>query len=347
MSDQPVAKIFFATKFKFIYVKRESVKKWQSMEQINLDPKELFTQGIMIEKSIPSKEVIELIQSIKCNYESVELIRIGGLGDGGYLFPDIFADVDYCFSPGVNNIASFEEHLASEYNVKSFLADASVDHPPLENNKFHFTKKFLGSEVCDEFITLSTWMKRVGMEGKSDLFLQMDIEGFELDVLIKEDLKILNKFAGMIIEFHWLQKIFDPFTFKMFKAIFSKLFEEFCIVHIHPNNCCGIATYDNVSIPRVAEFSFLRRDYLKKVNRLSDLSLPNKLDNPNLIHNDDIILPSIWWKKQGTNFIKILEGTYSVIHIIIEALLCNCVLIFYNCGMVWRYPGRLLLLKKL
>ena len=84
---------------------------------------EFFQRGIMVDPSIPPKEVIGLINFIHCNYEPVELIRIGGLNDGGYLFPDIFADIDYCFSPGVSYSASFEEHLANEYNIQSFLED--------------------------------------------------------------------------------------------------------------------------------------------------------------------------------------------------------------------------------
>ena len=72
----------------------------------------------------------------------------------------------------------------------------------------------------------------------------MDIEGSELDVLIKEDMDTLNKFVGMIIEFHWIDQIYENYTNKMFNAIFSKLFEKFCIVHIYPNNCCGLASYE-------------------------------------------------------------------------------------------------------
>ena len=93
-------------------------------EKINLNPYELFNQGLMLEKSIPTKEVINLIDFIKYNYEPVELIRIGSIGDGGYLFPDIFKEVNYCFSPGVSNIACFEEHLANKYNIKCFFNDS-------------------------------------------------------------------------------------------------------------------------------------------------------------------------------------------------------------------------------
>ena len=268
------------------------------MNKINLNSFEMFNQGIMVSKSIPSIIVEEFINFIKSNYEPVELIRIGANGDGGYLFPDIFNEVSFCFSPGVSDIASFEEHLANEYSINSFLADASVNAAPFKNNHFHFTKKFLGARKNELYFTLSEWMEMVGIGEKNNLFLQMDIEGGEIDVLIKEDMKTLNKFVGMIIEFHWIERLFENYTYKIFNGIFSKILETFCIVHIHPNNCCGLARYDNVTIPRVAEFSFLRRDFLKKVKKLDKLTIPNQLDFPNVLKKEDIALPDIWWKKQ-------------------------------------------------
>lgn len=267
------------------------------MTEINLNPYELFNQGIMVSKSIPKGQIMELINFIKLNYEPVDLVRIGANGDGGYLFPNIFDEVSVCFSPGVSNIASFEEYLANNFNIKSYLADASVSEAPINNDNFHFTKKFLGARSNNLYFTLSRWIEIVGMNDKENLFLQMDIEGGEIDVLIKEDIETLSKFVGMIIEFHWLDRMFESNTFKMFNAIFSKLLEDFCIVHIHPNNCCGLAEFDNVIIPRVAEFSFLRRDFLRKVTRLDEMSIPNKLDFPNVKETKDIILPDIWWKK--------------------------------------------------
>ncbi len=33
---------------------------------------------------------------------------MGGENDGGYLVPDDLEGIEYCFSPGVSNIATFE-----------------------------------------------------------------------------------------------------------------------------------------------------------------------------------------------------------------------------------------------
>lgn len=79
---------------------------------------------------------------------SQELMRIGGSGDGGYLGPKDLRGVEACFSPGVALNASFETALA-ELGIRSFLADYSVDSPPVENPLFDFQKRFLGVQSED------------------------------------------------------------------------------------------------------------------------------------------------------------------------------------------------------
>lgn len=70
-----------------------------------------------------------------------ELIRIGGRGDGGYLIPNDLDGISACFSPGIAASSTFEEELADKYGIKSFMADYSVDHPPISHDLFHFEKK--------------------------------------------------------------------------------------------------------------------------------------------------------------------------------------------------------------
>ena len=73
------------------------------------------------------------------------------------------------------------------------------------------------------------------------MILQMDIEGFEYDVLIETPRSILKKFRIILIEFHNFNQIFIQYGLKMIKYIFDKLNTDFYIVHIHPNKCCGIS----------------------------------------------------------------------------------------------------------
>ena len=50
--------------------------------------------------------------------------------------------INFCFSPGVGNISSFENDMSLK-KIKSFLADYSVDYDSSKNSLIDFEKKFL------------------------------------------------------------------------------------------------------------------------------------------------------------------------------------------------------------
>ena len=67
------------------------------------------------------KSVIDqLLSSIRDNYINIELIRMGGNGDGGYLIPNLMNEIDHCFSAGVSDIAHFEKELLEKYDINCF-----------------------------------------------------------------------------------------------------------------------------------------------------------------------------------------------------------------------------------
>ena len=82
------------------------------------------------------------------------LIRIGGQGNGGYLLPDDLDRIGACFSPGVDDVATFETHLVRDYHILCFLADASVNKAPSEHPLITFEQKFIGSDPAENFIGL-------------------------------------------------------------------------------------------------------------------------------------------------------------------------------------------------
>jgi hypothetical protein len=129
------------------------------------------------ERSNPGdlRRLIGQLRPEDCGYE---LIRIGAPADGGYLIPNDLNGSEYCFSPGVSTISTFENHLA-EWNIKSFLADYSNECPPIIRPEFVFDKKCLGCGIDGNHITLSAWKERYLPRYQGDLLLQMDIEGSE------------------------------------------------------------------------------------------------------------------------------------------------------------------------
>lgn len=263
---------------------------------------EAFKKHFWIEETNSKAELENFIKRFKENYISCELIRVGAEGDGGYLLPNILKDIRYCYSPGVNDNMSFEEELSAKYNIKSFMADASLDKAPKTGPNFEFISKYLGAFSDNKFITLSDWINETSGFNDIGKILQMDIEGSEYDVLIFEDGKTLSSFSTMIIEFHDLQNIFKKDFIRTISSIFEKIYKYFSICHIHPNNIGGLIELDGIKVPRVMEITFIRNNYIEQCSDNKNIILPNILDVKNSKNMQDIIMPDIkmpeiWWKK--------------------------------------------------
>ena len=128
------------------------------------------------------------------------------------------------------------------------------------------------------------------------MILQMDIEGAEYDVLTFESTVTLGRFSAMIIEFHGLDRFFDRHFLHTTSIIFEKLYRNFSICHVHPNNCCGVTSLNGVDIPNVIEVSLLRHDLIDQFKSAATPSLPHRLGRKNVPDNDDIHIPTIWYK---------------------------------------------------
>lgn len=254
-------------------------------------------KGIIVQKTAPRKDIELFFRRFREKYVSIELVRVGGENDGGYLVPNNFKNVQYCFSPGVADTAEFEFQLSEEFAIKSFLADASVNGLPIEDKNFKFLKKFIGSRTYGDFITLSDWVDHCIGKSSANSILQMDIEGGEYDVLTFESAEMLSQFSTIIIEFHGLKNMFEKNFLNMITAIFEKLYLNFSICHVHPNNSSSIEAMGVLKVPKVIEVTFIRNDFVDEFLSDSKVSLPHYLDRKNLKELDDIVMPEIWWKK--------------------------------------------------
>jgi hypothetical protein len=111
------------------------------------------------------------------------------------------------------------------------------------------------------------------------IFLKMDIEGSEYDVLpdVLADETTLGAIVGMAIEFHdcgarWAE----------IAELFERLRPRFAVVHVHANNCSPMA--DDLPIPMVLEVTLVNRRLLTEdeQRRASTLRYPVPgLDHPN------------------------------------------------------------------
>ncbi len=220
------------------------------------------------------------------------LIRIGGESDGGYLVPDDLGGISALFSPGVAETADFEVDFARR-NVPCYLADYSVEAPPVSSPLFHFEKKFLGPRTEGITMTLDDWVARHAPAG-DDLMLQMDIEGAEYGVLLSTDQATLRRFRIIVIELHALHEIWQPKGLELISLMFAKLLTHFDVVHAHPNNCLPPEGYGDLLVPPVMELTLLRKDRSKKREPVSQF--PHALDRVNVPKLKDYPLPSCWYR---------------------------------------------------
>jgi hypothetical protein len=251
----------------------------------------LFKNNIRIGKTTEKQKLVEFMSSVKPIKTNHELIRAGGETDGGYLVPNDLDGVEICFSPGVSEVADFEVYLARR-GIRCFLADYSVEAPPISNSLFDFEKKYLGPKETDIFMTLENWVERKA-SNKDDMILQMDIEGAEYGVIFDTGSQTLRRFRILVIEFHSLEHLCDPAGFELINLAFTKILKDFEVVHIHPNNCFAPIQYMDIAIPPLMEFTFLRKDRI--ANRSHSLCFPHPLDRKCVAEKVDVILPQCWF----------------------------------------------------
>ncbi len=247
--------------------------------------------GLHTVRQTRRNDLVDLMRSLRPFDSGIELIRLGPNGDGGYLVPDDLDGIKFVFSPGVSTESGFEQDLANR-GLRVFLADYSVEGPAEENPQFVFEKKFVGSFPSESTMTMDDWKRRSIQDDRSDLLLQMDIEGSEFETVLSMSQELLSQFRIMIVEFHYLHQLWNKPWFRHVSRAFQKLLSTHSVVHIHPNNCCGSFASHGLRIPRVAEFTFLRNDRFRARSPRSQFPHPLDRDNAN---QPTLPLPRCWY----------------------------------------------------
>lgn len=248
---------------------------------------------INTQQATRDEDIIRLVRKLGPLDNAKGLVRFGPAGDGGYLMPDDLDGVGALISPGVSQQCGFDLEIANR-GIQVYMADFSVDTPPVKHPNFNFVKKYLDTYSSDESITLDAMLQPTPLYSSgTDLIMQMDIEGAEYRLLhsIKECL--LKRFRIIIIEFHNLHQLYWRFQFDFIRSAFEKILQGHNVVHIHPNNCHQPVRRGKFYIPPVMEFTFYRRDR-DTFRPGSSLRFPHRLDADNVPGRPSVVLPECW-----------------------------------------------------
>ena len=251
------------------------------LDQINF-------RGFRISKFTPESKILEFLYRFKPVNNGYELIRVGGMCDGGYLIPNDIGEIINCFSAGCDMQWTFERDLEKLIGARSYIIDSEEKRPPDLGINQKYTAGWLGTSTNDNYIRFEDWLAKSGIEGDHNLLLQMDIEGFEWECLSGVSVETLNKFRIIVVEFHGVKNICN---YKLFLEIYSpvidKIMQYFDVVHFHPNNCCGSYNFsESFAFPNVFEVTFHRKD--RAIKYLGFRDLPNSLDVKNVSMNEDL-----------------------------------------------------------
>ena len=244
---------------------------------------------LSLSRRTPGEKIEYLLKRLRPVNNGWPLVRVGKSEDGGYLIPEDLADIGRCMSAGCDKNWTFEKSLHSSYGITSSILD-SEDKRPFDLDECHkYLAKWLGNKNGTYEINFDSWVKEYSTDNNSDLILQMDIEGFEWQALSDVSLEVLGRFRIMTIEFHGSQNLFNKKLFKtLYEPTINRILLAFDVVHLHPNNCCGIRKFGNLEFPNIFEVTFHRKE--RAIEHFGFTELPNNLDVKNVPYNPEIFI---------------------------------------------------------
>ena len=217
--------------------------------------------------------------------------RFGCNGDGGYVVVDLPGDYDYFISGGIGGNITFEVDVLENYpNLQCVAFDGTVNYIPMTHPRLEFRKLNLAKNNSSTTTNLLDEMKPY-----NNIFMKIDIEGHEFNVLPGVIEKYMNKVKQLVIEIHTPGDImkhpdyfrglthFDhSFMFNMLKD----LNKTHTMVHFHANNGCDSHMVDGIKLPNVIECTYIRNDFVKE-KVLNKQAFPTTLDRPNVTYRPE------------------------------------------------------------
>jgi FkbM family methyltransferase len=106
---------------------------------------------------------------------------------------------------------------------------------------------------------------KFGIDRNQVEILKLDIEGCEWDVLFG-DINFISSIPQIIIEFHDLDKIYDPKLSVFYLKIIESLLKTHSPIYISPNNYSGFAMINDLVWPFTLELTFASNSILNTSN---------------------------------------------------------------------------------
>lgn len=187
------------------------------------------------------------------------LQRLGARNDGGYIGISLDG-TPKLLSGGAGKNIDFELECASN-GSEVHIYDPTIKKLPQSHDRITHFKTALSGSINNEFknsVTLRQAMSALSTDSPKSIWLKLDIEGSEID-LLANDLELLPCFDQIFIEFHDTYKIVKAGYRNQFLKVLRKLNEHFHLISLTSNNWQGISNYGNSFMPVTFEATFLTK----------------------------------------------------------------------------------------
>lgn len=186
------------------------------------------------------------------------LVRIGGSGDGSYPIVDV--PVKAVVSAGTCGNDSFDLEMANRRAVV-LQVDNSQDSAPSVHPRMKFIRATVGGRDGELGIPeMRFWHQSLlgPVDDSSRWILKVDIEGSEWSLFAEAEL--LDDWDQIVVEFHELDLLASDDFYEVAIRGLENISRTHVAVSLHGNSCCGFVTLGGISVPRVLEVTFVRRD---------------------------------------------------------------------------------------
>ena len=214
-------------------------------------------------------------------YQFQNKIRFGNKQHGGYVCANL-PPYDCYLSIGVGYDESFSREYIEYYkmtNENSFALDGTInDLPNNFSQNLTFINKNIGTVNDEKTDNLNSFFERY-----NNIFMKMDIEGYEYEYILSLSSEKLQKIKQIVFEIHAINdngfygdnnEINLPIPFQQKVDFFKKLAETHYLIHVHANNGGGRTLIKGNLIPNVIEVAYVNKNVFLKPPSLNICPFP-------------------------------------------------------------------------
>jgi hypothetical protein len=244
-------------------------------------------------------------------YEYDNKIRFGNKYDGGYVVGELLDNAYDCYiSAGVSTEESFTRDFLNKYKIPKkdcYAFDGTIEnYPKGYSENIQFIKKNINSFNSDNNTNLEDIFEKY-----RNIFVKMDIEGYEYPWILSMSNEHLKKIKQCVIEFHGAGDNSWKWEHSDKVKCWMKMNKTHFLIHTHGNNYGSCKN----GIPETLELTYMNYNEFNNIPSFNKRYLPiDNLDYPNYTKKPDYNLcfyPFVYNAKMiGSHIVKDVALTH-------------------------------------